>query len=130
MTTLSLKKHYQRLLNDLDEYITESVASDELSKKIISTEYVRIYLTGNLTSKQISVYVEVFPAVNILQTNQNDNLIQILKTQIMYMEYLLNLSDKGFTFGFIREEGIWYGTKNLETEPTEELCKIITPPKL
>jgi hypothetical protein len=39
----------------------------------------------------------------------------------------LKLTDLGFSLEFIREEGIWFGTKILEDEPTEEFCKLITP---
>lgn len=68
------------------------------------------------------------PKVDKNKVENNNGLRQVLEYQIHYLQYLINLQDERFDLWFISEEGIWFGTKLLESEPTEELSKLLIPP--
>lgn len=129
MKELKLIKHYQNLLRDLNMMITTINEPEEYSTKVYTSEWITIFLIGDVTSKKISIQVEIsysdFPH---LEEDSKITLRQILENQIISLKYLSRLHDKGFILGVVAEESIWFATKTLENEPTEELRKSIIPP--
>ncbi|MHA2296435.1 MAG: hypothetical protein ACXAEU_00490 [Candidatus Hodarchaeales archaeon] len=43
---------------------------------------------------------------------------------------MVRLHDNSSALGVIKEEGTWFATKNLETEPAEGLCELLLPRRL
>ena len=112
---------------------------DEISFKIFSNEWTKIFLLGNLSTNKISIQVEISPKdknfslESILTDFKSNNeksiyLTKFLQDQIKSLNHLLSLTKYGFTLEFLFEENIWYGTKTITEEPTEEICNLLTPP--
>jgi hypothetical protein len=136
----SLSQSYKNLKKKFQNNIETSTTLDEFSETIFSNKWIRIFLIGDLRTNQIHLQLEISPKdeFHTLSTSasnfKNDGektsfLRDFLANQIKSLQHLLKLTDIGFSLEFIREEGIWFGTKILEDEPTEELCKLITPYK-
>lgn len=127
---------YKNLKKELQNNIEASTTLDEISQTIFSNQWMRIFLIGNLKANKIYLQVEVSPKVEFQSTSSNyENdiekskyLKEYLSNQIKSLEHLLQLTNIGFLLEFIIEEGIWFGMKILENEPSEELCKLISPP--
>jgi hypothetical protein len=130
----SYKNIKKKLQNDVENEKT----SDEISQTILSDKWIRIFLVGNLKTNQIHLHLEISPKEEFQALSTPDSnfkneeektffLREFLVNQIKSLNHLLKLTDMGFSLEFIREEGIWFGIKILEDEPTEELCKSITP---
>lgn len=115
----NLVQSYKSLKSTIQNKIEDLINFDETSQIIDSDKWIRIFLIGNLRTKKIYLQIEISPKEKF------QSLIASLTNQIKSLEYLLKLTDKGFSLEFIREEGIWFGTKELVDEPTEELCKTL-----
>ena len=126
MLNLNLKKHYLKLQHYIEKNIANNEAIDDLSVIIYNNEWVRIYLQGQ---KDIKIQVEISLSSSMVEKlNTMDGSLQsLLNYQIKYLEYLLKLNKLGFSLGFIVEEGIWYCSKLLEQEPTQEFSEKIHP---
>ncbi|MFW9992893.1 MAG: hypothetical protein ACFFD4_12690 [Candidatus Odinarchaeota archaeon] len=133
-----VKQHYQDLLNDLGQVNTMANVPEEITRAITATEWIRIFLNGDVKTKQISMYIEIsYPRSlragnnrntgNSSNSGKNNHLRKILENQIVHLEYLIKLHDEGFALGFIGEEGTWFATKVLETEPSVELFDLVDP---
>lgn len=130
--------NFKKMKDELKQSKNESENSNELSYLILSTDWVRIYLSGNFNNKEVIIQVDVSPNSDTIKniansdfsrTDEEKMLRKILDNHILYLNYLTKLLDQGFSIGFIREEGIWYGTKILVTEPNEDSFNLINPPK-
>lgn len=127
----SLKDHYKNLLRDLKEKSSISNDSDEILHNFFTSKGIKIFLIGEIQNERILIQVEVIPTAYITLEKFNDGLEErqpeiksdVLEQQISMLENLRILNEKGFTLNLVGEECIWYATKALETEPTEELCE-------
>ncbi|MHA1978032.1 MAG: hypothetical protein ACW98F_05005 [Candidatus Hodarchaeales archaeon] len=133
----NFKKQYQKLLSSLNEARSDENLSYELSSEVYVSEWINIFLSGNIVSKEVEIQIEIL--IPILSTQESNSVISkrpedsqmgfILTTQIKHLEYLLGLhKENEFELDIIKEEGIWFGTKKLKTEPTEKLISRIMPP--
>ena len=100
---------------------------DEISFKIYSNEWTKIFLLGNLSTNKIYLQVEISPKDK--NFSLNSNLTDFLQNQIKSLNHLLSLTKHGFTLEYLFEENVWYGTKSITEEPTEEICNLLTPPE-
>ncbi|UCG04376.1 MAG: hypothetical protein JSW11_10385 [Candidatus Heimdallarchaeota archaeon] len=131
----SLKDHYKNLLRDLKEKSSTSNDSDEILHNFFTSKGIKIFLIGDIQNERILIQVEVIPTAYITLEEFNDGLEErqpeiksdILEQQISMLKNLRTLNEKGFTLNLVREECIWYVTKALETEPTEEMCESLNP---
>lgn len=138
MNKKTLQQQYRKLLGDLDRITGTPDVSKSLTVAVFSKERVKIFLIAYTRSKEISILVEVTPTAPIHSEDSNSAndedkglngyLRQVLDNQITLLNYLGKLNDEGFTLGVIGEEGIWYASKVLETDPTEGISQLITPP--
>ena len=112
---------------------------DEISFKVFSNEWTKIFLLGNLSTNKIYLQIEISPKrkdfslksllTEYKNTNEKSiNLTSFLQQQIRSLNHLLLLTKYGFNLEFLFEENIWYGTKTIDEEPNEEICNILTPP--
>lgn len=119
-----LNQQYYSLLSDLDKTASKHKLSDEISNVVYISDWVKIYLVGNIKNKQVSIQVEVvFSSFNHSDKERRLNLV--LENQIQYLKYLKYLYDNGFTLDIVKEEAIWSAIKILKTEPTDEITSII-----
>lgn len=131
MNNLNLNQQYQKLLVELGRLKTHQNETEEISWKFYSSEWITMYLLGNMNEKTISIQVEMTYSgtPEIETTTKKDHLKQALLNQISTLEYLRELSDNGFTLGFLVKETIWFATMRLNSEPNKELCDLIHPPQ-
>ncbi len=122
MDTKNLQDHFSKLKQDLNQFQTTLRSSDELTRMIFCSDWIRIFFTGNTSTKQISIQVEVMTA-KIPSLKDNTKIPPTLATYIHHLQYLLYLFDKGFTLDFIVEEGIWFAVKNISDEPSQQLLE-------
>ena len=115
-----------RLQNDkvLDEL-------NEVSQTIYKDQWIKIFLTGDIRTNKICIQVEVSPkerynSLDVGEIEKKEFFREFLKEQIKSLKHLLYLTELEFSLEFLFEENIWFGTKILETEPTEEFCKLIS----
>lgn len=112
---------------------------DEISFKIYSNEWTKIFLLGNLLTNEIYIQIEISPKDKYLSLKSILNdfssheeksiyLTNLLSEQIKSLNHLLSLTDYGFSLEFLFEENIWYGTKTITEEPTEDICNLLIPP--
>ena len=91
-----LNQQYYSLLSDLDKTASKHKLSDEISNVVYISDWVKIYLVGNIKNKQVSIQVEVvFSSFNHSDKERRLNLV--LENQIQYLKYLKYLYDNGFT---------------------------------
>ncbi|PWI48299.1 hypothetical protein CEE45_07535 [Candidatus Heimdallarchaeota archaeon B3_Heim] len=132
MRTIDIKYQYQKLLSTLLDVKSDKNLTNELLSEVYVSEWVKMFLSGNIMSKEIEIQIEIpIPFSSFQKTENNYDIGFLLKIQIKLLEYLLRLhTDHDFSLDIIKEEGIWYGTKKLESEPTEELINQLMPPKI
>lgn len=122
MDIINLQDHYSKLKKDLNQFQNASGSPDELTRMLFYSDWIRIFFTGNTSTKQISIQVEVITA-KIPTLKDNTKMHLVLETHIHHLHYILHLFDKGFTLDFIVEEGIWFAVKNISIEPSQQLME-------
>ncbi|MHA1940418.1 MAG: hypothetical protein ACXACP_09405 [Candidatus Hodarchaeales archaeon] len=132
---ISIKDEYQKLVSTLFDLKSDEDITDEIFAEVFVSEWIKIYLSGNVESREVEIHIEILtptvPPQESIISEKNRNMSFLLTTQIEYLEYLLRLhKDNGFKLEIIKEEGIWFGTKKLETEPREKFISQIMPPKI
>ena len=131
-----MSQSYKNIQMSFQNNLNSSSVLDEVSHIIFSNKWTRIFLIGNLKTNKIYLQVEVSPKVEFQSLSstfdssfeKSKYLKEYLLNQIKALEHLLQLTNVGFLLEFIIEEGIWSAMKILEKEPSEELCKLISPP--
>ena len=133
MKTKDLKTEYRKFVATLkDVKLGTSITYDLISEVYVS-EWAKIYLIGNVESEEVEIQVELSIPISS-QEESNSSKVKcdmgfFLRAQIEQLEFLLRLHvENKFKIDLIREEGIWYGTKKLLTEPTDELISQLMPP--
>ena len=130
---------YKDIKERFQDYKKNSTGLDEISFKIFSNEWTKIFLLGNLLTNKIYLQVEISPKdkdislksiISDLNSHEEKSiyLTNFLQEQIKSLNHLLSLTKFGFSLEFLFEENIWYGTKTISEEPTEEICNLLTPP--
>ena len=113
--------------------------TNDLYSEVYTSEWVKIFLSGNIDSNEVEIQIEILVPIlspqelksGISKDYKERKMSFLLSTQIEPLEYLLDLhKNNEFKLDIIKEEGIWFGTKKLETEPTEKLLSCIMPPKI
>ncbi|MFX1249927.1 MAG: hypothetical protein ACFFBQ_21260, partial [Promethearchaeota archaeon] len=62
MDIINLQDHYSKLKKDLNQFQNASGSPDELTRMLFYSDWIRIFFTGNTSTKQISIQVEVITA--------------------------------------------------------------------
>lgn len=123
MNRKELDQHYHSLLTDLEEISSSNDnIPEEKSIIVFTSEWVKIFLVGNVVNQQISLQVEVYSGFSQIDENK---LHLALRKYIKMLQYLLRLNANGFTLDIVVEEGIWLAIKNLKSEPSEELQNLL-----
>ena len=131
----NIKSQYQKLASTLIDVKSDKNMTYELFSEVYVSERVKIFLSGNVESQEIELQVDILlPTLSSQDSNiskRNHKMGLLLGTYLGHLEYLLRLhEDNGFKLDIIIEEGIWFGTKKLEAEPTEKLISQLLPPKI
>lgn len=129
MNELNLNQQYKKLIEKLNSFKTNQNGLEEVSITIHTSDWIKIYLIGSVDEIQIQIQVEVTYSPEIKSTSMTDHLRKILENHKLSLEYLLTLSNNGFSLGFIKKENFWFATRTLDSEPNEELSKLILPPQ-
>lgn len=115
---------YKNIQNKFQINKKNSSELDEISFKIFSNEWTKVFLLGNLSTNEILIQVEISPInknfslKSILTEYKSNNeksinLTNFLQRQIKSLNHLLSLTEYGFTLEFLFEENIWYRSKKL-----------------
>ena len=136
---LNIQKHYQKLVSTLSEARLDENLTNDLYSEVYASKWVKIFLSGNIDSNEVEIQIEILVPIlspqelksGISKDYKERKMSFLLSTQIEPLEYLLELhKNNEFKLDIIKEEGIWFGIKKLETEPTEKLLSCIMPPKI
>ncbi|MHA2157102.1 MAG: hypothetical protein ACXABU_17300 [Candidatus Hodarchaeales archaeon] len=123
-----LRQHFYNFKADLTHLRSKSGIPDELTEVVFCSEWLRISLTGNISTEQISIQVEVLntgiPTPSNHHLNKSETKLNTaLETHIRHLQYLLYLFDKGFSLDILLEEGIWFALKILPSEPSQQIME-------
>jgi hypothetical protein len=122
MDLKNIQHQYHRLKQDLNQFENKLESSDELARMIFCSDWIRIFFTGDTSTKQIAIQVEVITA-KIPGLKDSTKIQPVLETYIHHLQHLLHLFDKGFTLDFIVEEGLWFAVKNIYEEPSQQFIE-------
>ena len=134
----NLVNAYKNLLSQMEAVDGEREAESVLL--IHETDWAQILLThGPQHYEGVKLVVEVSiptwvldlnlsKSPNALTPDHNSQLQGVLHEQIHHLEYLLRLSEVGFSLTIIPEEGIWNAWINLDHSPSQQLFEVILPP--
>ena len=128
MNEKHLLDEYNKLLVQSPEDIDPDNGS-ELFVVISETEWIRVLLLKTIQKEVATISIEVELSLpKCVSRDNNQNKETVLSDMVTHLEYLQKLSEIGFELEVMRTDCLWTAAKTLDSVPSQELCKFLTPP--